>query len=61
MAHVVFAAMLLACLPFGAGYHQWDVRLAAYHQIEFVSEEIPVDYFRSNTHHLVPLRLLCAL
>ncbi|KAJ6787137.1 hypothetical protein PWT90_05367 [Aphanocladium album] len=34
-AHVVFAAMLLACLPFGAGYHQWDVRLAAYHQIEF--------------------------
>ena len=28
--------MLLVCLPYGAGYHQWDVRLASYYRIEFV-------------------------
>lgn len=36
-SHVSFAAMLLVCLPLGAGYHQWDVRLSAFRRIEFVS------------------------
>lgn len=35
-SHVAFAAMLLISLPYGAGYHQWDVRLSAFHKIGFV-------------------------
>ena len=34
--HVGFAAFLYACLPYGAGRHQWDVRMSDYNQIKFL-------------------------
>lgn len=35
-SNLAFAGLLLACIPYGAGRHQWDVSLSAYYEIQFL-------------------------